>query len=195
MLGEGDLQPRKLVAIAIAVLGLGLIFVDSNSLGAESTTGVLLMLLSNLLFSGSALWVKRINRTLSVAPAEQALGAMAFSLPGLLITWLAVVGFEPVSVSSTSLVSLLYLAFCGSLLGFVAYYYILNQFTAETVSLIPLITPVLAMILGVIVVGEQITPAMMIGAGLIISALTIHQRLWHFMMQGYPWRNKQKDSM
>ena len=195
LLGEGDLPPRKLVAIAIAVLGLGLIFVDRSSLNAESAIGILLMLISNLLFSGSALWVKKINRTLSVGPVEQALGAMVFSLPGLFITWFVVVGVDPVNVSSTSLVSLLYLAFCGSLLGFVAYYYILNQFTAEAVSLIPLITPVLAMMLGVIVLDEQLTPAMIIGAGLIISALAIHQRLWHVLMQRYSYKNKQADQI
>ena len=121
LLGESNLQPRKVVAIAIAVVGLGLIVADSISLGANTTGGVLLMLLSNLLFSGSALWVKRINLTLSVAPVEQALGAMAFSLPGLLISWLLVVGYDLVQPSPTALVSLLYLALCGSLLGFVAY--------------------------------------------------------------------------
>ncbi|MFA7556077.1 MAG: DMT family transporter [Spongiibacteraceae bacterium] len=195
LLGEGDLPARKLVAITIAVVGLGLIFADRSSLNAGSTPGILLMLISNLLFSGSALWVKRINRTLSVGPMEQALGAMVFSLPGLFITWFAVVGFEPVSVTPASLVSLLYLAFCGSLLGFVAYYYILNQFTAETVSLIPLITPVLAMILGVVVVDEQVTLAMIAGAVLIISALIIHQRLWHVLRLRYPCRNKQGDQI
>ena len=183
LLGESNLQPRKVVAIAIAVVGLGLIVADSISLGANTTGGVLLMLLSNLLFSGSALWVKRINLTLSVAPVEQALGAMAFSLPGLLISWLLVVGYDLVQPSPTALVSLLYLTLCGSLLGFVAYYYILNQFTAETVSLIPLITPVLAMILGVMIADEQVTFVMIVGAALIIGALTIHQQPWRFLIK------------
>lgn len=195
LLGEGDLQPRKLLAIAIAVVGLGLIFVDRSSLGAGSTTGIVLMLISNLLFSGSALWVKRISRTLSVAPAEQALGAMVFSLPGLFISWFVVAGFEPVQVSPVSLMSLLYLALCGSLLGFVAYYYILNHFTVETVSLIPLITPVLAMVLGMLVADEQITAAMIVGACLIIVALTIHQRLWHVIFRRFPGRNKQGETV
>ena len=181
ILGEGDLQPRKLVATGIAVCGLGLIFAERSSFSAGSGFGILLMLLSNLLFSGSALWVKRITRTMTVAPMEQALGAMAFSLPGLFATWFLVVGFEPIHVSAISVASLLYLSFFGSLLGFVAYYYILNQFTVETVSLIPLITPVLAMILGVIVADEMVSPGMIIGASLILIALVIHQQLWSFL--------------
>lgn len=181
VLGEGELQLRKVVSIAIAVTGLVLIFIDSSGLNEGSGIGIALMLLSNVLFSGSALWVKRISRRLTVAPTEQALGAMMFALPGLFLSWFIVAAGEPVSISTTSVVSLLYLAFCGSLLGFVAYYYILSQFSAESVSLIPLVTPVLAMLLGLVVADEQVTPAMLAGAGLIIGALTVHQGLWQWL--------------
>lgn len=178
MLGEDFLQPGKLLAIAIASIGLLCIFLDESHPTSESYLGIGLMLISNILFSVSAIWVKKLNQLFTVEPLEQALGAMTFALPGLCITWWLVNGFEPITMSYLSLASLLYLSVCGSLIGFVAYYYILNKLSVESVSLIPLITPVLAMILGVIVNDEKISIAMYSGAGLILIALGFHQGLW-----------------
>lgn len=178
ILGESNMELRKWFAISLAAAGLVLIFFDGINLSQESATGIILMLLSNLLFSGSALWVKRLSKRFTVPPLEQALGSMAFSLPGMVLTWIFFFGVEPFEYSAVSLAALLYLALFGSLIGFVAYYYILSRMTAETVSLIPFITPVLAMVLGVIFLNEVITPVMFSGAGLILLALVIYQRLW-----------------
>jgi drug/metabolite transporter (DMT)-like permease len=147
-------------------------------MGEEGAIGIGLMLLSNLSFSASALWVKQLSRIMTVPAFEQTLGAMAFSLPGMLITWVAVFGIEPITPTPVGLASLLYLTLFASLVGFVAYYYILNHLAVETVSLIPLITPVLAMVLGVFALDEVVTLPMMLGAGLILAALVIHQKLW-----------------
>ena len=178
ILGESALHPRKLLAIFLAAIGLVLIFVPGISLAADSTKGIALMLISNLGFSVSALWVKRLNRTLVVGSLEQALGALAFSLPGMLITWVVIFGIEPSHFNRVSLASLLYLVLFASLLGIVAYYYILIHMSVETVSLIPLLTPVLAMVLGVVVADEVVTSTMLAGAGLILFALAVHQRIW-----------------
>ncbi|WP_461482764.1 DMT family transporter [Porticoccus sp.] len=178
ILGERVLQQRKLLAIGLAFVGLIFIFFDRLNMGEEGAIGIGLMLLSNLSFSASALWVKRLGRTLTVPAFEQTLGAMAFSLPGMLLTWVLVVGVEPINPTPVGLASLLYLTLFASLVGFVAYYHILNQLAVETVSLIPLITPVLAMVLGVFALDEVVTPPMMGGAGLILLALVIHQQLW-----------------
>lgn len=178
ILKEDSLQPRKLLAIVIAVLGLMLVFIDRSQLNVDSNIGIILMLVSNVIFSGSAIWVKKINQKLAVPPIEQALGSMAFALPGLFTTWYLIVGVEPVEVSDVSIAAIIYLAFMGSLLGLVGYYYILNRFTVETVALIPLITPVLAIFLGVVVADETLSLGMIVGAGLIIIALAIHQQLW-----------------
>jgi len=184
ILGESALQPRKLLAIALAFAGLALIYYDRAKVGEGGAIGIGLMLISNVSFSSSALLVKRFNRTMAVPPVEQTLGAMAFSLPSILIAWVLVFGVEPIHFTPVALASLLYLALFASLVGFVAYYYILTHMPVETVSLIPLIAPVLAMLLGVWVVDEVMTPIMMAGAGMILVALAIHQKLWRVLAGG-----------
>ncbi len=181
ILGEAVLAPRKLFAVLLAVLGLLCVLADDVVVTGDSYRGIGLMLLSNALFSGSALWVKKLNATIVAPPLEQALGAMAFALPGLLLCWLLVVGVQPLVFSSTSLASLLYLSLFASLVGFVAYYYILRVLPVETVSLIPLISPLLALAIGQQLLGEQVTAAMALGAGLIVLALAVHQGLWQWL--------------
>lgn len=175
ILGKSSLLPRKVFAIILAIAGLLFIFYDDEIMKDKAYIGLLLMLGSNLLFAACTLWMKKINNVLKVPPFEQTLGSMAFSLPGMLITWFFVVGYEPLQFSSVSLASLLYLSLFASLVGFAAYYHILNNMSVDTVALIPLITPITAMVLGVIVADETITSAMYIGAAFILIALIIHQ--------------------
>lgn len=175
ILGKSSLLPRKIVAIILAIAGLLFIFYDDEILKDNAYIGLLLMLGSNLIFAACTLWMKKINKILNVPPFEQTLGAMAFSLPGMLITWFFVVGYEPLQFSSVSIASLLYLSLFASLVGFAAYYHILNNMSVDTVALIPLITPITAMVLGVVAADETITRAMYVGAVFILVALIIHQ--------------------
>ena len=149
IMGEHTLEPRKLIAIALAGSGLLFILYDDTLMADKAYIGLLLMLASNIIFSTSVLWVKKLNKILKVPPIEQTLGGMAFSLPGLLFTWFYIIGYQPLVFSAVSMFSLIYLALFASLVGFAAYYHILNNMEVDVVALIPLITPVLAMSLGV----------------------------------------------
>lgn len=179
ILGENLLDLKKMFAIFLACSGLAAIMFDEEIFLSSNLIGIGLMLISNVMFSVSALLVKKLSATTQATPLEQALGSMAFALPGLYISWALISGITTPQLSSVSLASLLYLSLFGSLVGFVAYYHILNHLTVETVSLIPLMTPVLAMILGAQIAEENISIAMLIGAGMILVGLGIHQGNWH----------------
>ena len=189
ILGENVLFPRKLMGILLASIGLIFIFYDDAVMTDKTYIGLLLMLVSNLIFSVSLLWVKKLNKHIKVPPLEQTLGSMAFSLPGMLLTWFFVIGYEPLVFSVISLASIIYLSLCASLVGFAAYYHILNNMEVDVVALIPLITPVLAMTLGVIFADEIITESMCMGAIFILIALIIHQG---FLPKIYQWFTKLK---
>lgn len=181
ILGKNLLLPHKIIAIILAMIGLFFIFFDDTVITGKAYIGLLLMLGSNIIFSACILWVKRLNKILHVPPFEQTLGSMAFSLPGLLITWFCIFGFEPLKFSLISIGSLLYLSLVASLIGFAAYYHVLNKMKVETAALIPLITPISAMILGVIVADEIITNYMYTGAFFMIFALAIHQEFFNIL--------------
>ncbi|MCH4563116.1 EamA family transporter [Halomonas sp. EGI 63088] len=106
-----------------------------------------------------------------VGPLEQTLGALAFSLPCFLVLWLTSGESLTIPLSPRGLWSVLYLALFGSLLGFLCYFLILSRLPAATVALVTLITPVLALTLGMTLNREQPSASMLIGAALILVAL------------------------
>ncbi|HEY9034794.1 MAG TPA: DMT family transporter [Pseudomonadales bacterium] len=188
LLREKRLGLRAVLAIAMALAGLLLVFVDQLALSATALKGIGLMLCSVLLFSISQVAVKYLQRELIVDASEQTLGALLLSLPGLLASWLWFDGSLPLQAPAASLYAIAYLAVVGSVLGFVAYYFILSKLSVALVSLIPMITPVLALWLGVLVLHEQVSPQLQAGSALIVLALLVYQQWRLPRLAGWGWK-------
>lgn len=169
ILGENPFNWRRVLALLVAVAGLLVIFWDQLQIDARSAYGIGGILLSCGLFSLSSVSLKRLDR--GTGPLEQTAGALLFALPGLVLCWWWFDGLWPESVSSKTLAGVLYLAIFGSLLGFTLFYYVLKKLTPSAVSLITLMTPVLALFIGALVAGERISGALVLGAGLVLAAL------------------------
>ncbi|OUE40223.1 hypothetical protein BZY95_14665 [Billgrantia desiderata SP1] len=153
----------------LGLAGLGVVFADSLVLGSDQLPALLMMVIAVTLFSGSGIAVQRVAAGLG--PLEQTLGALALSLPCFFILWLA--SGEPMAIplSTRGLWSVIYLALFGSLLGFLCYFLILSRLSAASVALVTLITPVLALGLGMTLNQEQPSSSMLAGAVLILVAL------------------------
>ncbi|MFG6158557.1 DMT family transporter [Halomonas sp. 1390] len=153
----------------LGLAGLGVVFADSLTLGGGQLGALLMMLAAVTLFSGSGIAVQRVAAGLG--PLEQTVGALAMSLPCFLALWLA--SGEPLSIplSERGRGAVLYLAVFGSLIGFLCYYLILSRLHAATVALVTLITPVLALGLGMTLNQEKPSASMLAGALLILVAL------------------------
>jgi len=63
----------------------------------------------------------------------------------------------------------------GSVLGFALYYHVIQHMETGKVSLITLVTPALALLLGSLLNGEAISARTWAGTGLIGLGLTLHQ--------------------
>ena len=167
--GATRLRRWHWLGCALGVVGLAVVFADSLTLGGEVLGALLLMLGAVTLFSASGIAVQRVAA--GVGPLEQTLGALALSLPCFLARWLASGEPPGLPLSERGLWAVLYLALFGSLVGFLCYCLILSRLPAATVSLVTLITPVLALGLGMLLNQEQPSPSMLAGAGLILVAL------------------------
>ncbi|MCJ8304513.1 DMT family transporter [Shewanella sp.] len=174
LLGEAKFGPMKLLALAMAFIGLGIVCSSKLSLGSDSWIGLMLILTAVFLFSLSGVLIKTIK--INIHPIASTVGALAFSTPIFALAWLIFDGTLPIETwQQRSLWSILYLGVFGSLIGFIAYFYILQNLKASTVSLVTLITPVFAMMLGARLNGETITDALVIGAIFVISGLGLYQ--------------------
>ena len=70
--------------------------------------------------------------------------------------------------------SVLYLGVFGSLIGFYAYFTVLQKLSASNVTLITLITPVIALSLGALLNGETLNEKLIFGAFMVLLGLSIY---------------------
>ena len=84
-----------------------------------------------------------------------------------------VIGLEVDSPHPRAIAAILYLTLFGSFIGFFCYFYILKHLAASSVALVTMITPVLAISLGVFLNGETVTETLAIGASMICTCLLL----------------------
>lgn len=78
---------------------------------------------------------------------------------------------DPSSFSTASLAAMAYLVVFGSLVAFSAYTWLLQHASVSVVSTYAYVNPVVAVLLGALVLGEAVTPSMLIGAAIILAAV------------------------
>jgi drug/metabolite transporter (DMT)-like permease len=175
LVNERDITLDKQLAFVVAFFGLVSIFSDDLLIQGEGWKGVLLLLLAVNLYSYSGVKVQQVG--FQSHPLATTVGSVICSLPLFAIAWYVFDGSAPtMDWSSSSPYAILYLAVFGSLLGFCAYFYLVQAAGAAAVAMVTLLTPVLALILGSVVNGEEVGVRVYFGTGLIILGLAIYYR-------------------
>lgn len=172
LLGDNPFNRKRLMALVMAVLGLAVIFRDQLQVDARSALGVAGILGSCFLFSFSSVNLKKINAGSDAF--NQTAGSLLFATPGLLVLWWLFDGGWPEGMGALSAGAVVYLAVMGSLLGFTLFFYVLGNMSPTAVSLITLITPVLALTLGSLLAEERFSAWMLTGTGLVAAGLLLY---------------------
>lgn len=172
-LQEPAFSPARLLGMLMGVAGLLVIFGQSLVDQHIAIAGIVGVLMSVLLHSISSVWVKRIGA--GVPAMAVAGGGMLVAAPLYLIAWSLLDGQPPLALTPRAGAAILYLSLMGSVVGFVLFYYVLKRMAASRISLITLVTPVLALWLGHTLNGEVIDVRVWMGAALILMGLAVHQ--------------------
>ncbi len=170
ILKERFLTKKKLAGIVVSVIGLTLVFETNIAAGPEAL-GIGIILFAVCLFNISTICVKITGSELH--PLGQTTGTLIVSATLYVCMWLLIDGAMPGEISTINLLSILYLAIGGSLLGFIAYYFVLKNMNVVSVGLITLMTPVFAMFLGVMINNEQVMQQQWIGLAVVILGLSL----------------------
>ena len=173
-LNEPQLCFYKKIALVTALIGLSMVCFDNILFDDKSYIGILLIFGGVLSFSLSGVLVKSVHVTIN--PIATTVGALLLCTPLFCIVWLIFDGrINYQEWPLRSIYSIIYLGIFGSLFGFIAYYYILQKLAASTVALITMITPVLALTLGVLLNDERVTTNLVLGACCIVLGLSVFQ--------------------
>lgn len=184
ILKENPFNRRSIVALILAVCGLMLIFTSKLPSGLYSIIGILGVVFACSVFSFSSVMLKKMNA--GIDAFEQTVGSLLFAVPSLLLTWWFLGGQWPPTLSVKSGTAIGYLAIVGSLLGFTLFFYVLNHMKPTTVSLSTLITPLIALSVGVVFANEVLTVKIVAGVTVVITSLAIYLGI-------FPWRQKHRN--
>lgn len=161
----------KIVGVVLGVCGVAVVFSNQLSIaGNRALAGCVAVLLGSLSAAYSNVLVKAYGKNLN--PAILAAGQMFFGLLLLLGVGIPLEG-NPLRIPWTpmAVISLFYLAVVGTVIAFLLYYWLVLNFDVTKSMLIALVTPVVAVILGMIVLDEEIGWRTLIGGTMIMVGI------------------------
>jgi drug/metabolite transporter (DMT)-like permease len=163
----------RIGGVVLGVCGVGVVF--SNQLAVSGTmalAGCVAMILSAMFAAYSNVLVKAYGKNMN--PAVLAAGQMLFGLLVLLVVGIPLEG-NPLRFHWTpiALISLLYLAVVGTVIAFMLYYWLVLNMDVTKSMLISLVTPVVAVLLGMLVLDEQIGWRTLFGGAMIMMGIAL----------------------
>ena len=161
----------KLFGVVLGVIGVAVVF--SNQLavgGGKAFAGSVAVVVGSGVVAYSNVLVKARGQKLD--PAILSAGQMLFGLVPLLIVGIPLEG-NPFKFhwNWRAFAALLYLAVVGSVIAFMLYYWLVHNMDVTKSMLIALVTPVVAVIVGMIVLHEELNWRTVIGGALIMSGI------------------------
>jgi drug/metabolite transporter (DMT)-like permease len=169
------LVTRKLVAAIVAIGGVAVIFAGE--------LGVSVPIIGLLTVFGGASAAALANVLLKQAPKQQVIPLNAIGTAVGAAVCLAIsVGLgesHAIPLAAAAWLPILYLTVAGSLGAFVLFSWLVTNWSVSNASLVGVTVPIIAVILGGLVKGEQPAPLTYAGAAVVISAVLIALRAPH----------------
>jgi drug/metabolite transporter (DMT)-like permease len=161
----------KFVGILLGFAGILMIFWQDITWGGADMPAMLAILLSTVLQAISLIIMKK--RAKQIPPVALSVGGL---IPGLVVMYglaLLLDDFSLLRFDAKGIGSILYLGTFGTVVTFVTYYWLLKHIEAVYMSLVALVTPIVAVILGALVLDEVLSPHAFGGASLVLAGILI----------------------
>jgi drug/metabolite transporter (DMT)-like permease len=163
----------KLFGVVLGIAGVALIVSNQKETGGRAAfQGSLAIVVGAFAAAYSNVLVKSRGGRLDYAVL--AAGQMIFGLIPLLFVGIAFEG-NPLHLHWTplALLSLFYLALVGSAIAFLLYYWLVRHMEVTKTMLVALVTPLIAVSLGMIVRGEELTWRIAAGGACIMAGIGV----------------------
>lgn len=169
------IHPLVAVGILVGLAGVAILAWPAGGVGELDPAGLLALVVSPMLWSLGTLYAAR--RAVLPRPAlfatglEMVAGGIAFLVAAVLTGETA--GFDAASVSMHSWAGVAYLVVVGSLVGFTTYAWLLTVAPLSRIATYAYVNPVVAVVLGALILGEPLTPRTIVAAAVITCAVAL----------------------
>ncbi len=161
----------KIFAVCMGIVGVTVIFYDQLKVQSfMAFLGSVAIVVGAYAAAQASILVKAKGG--SFHPAALVFGQMICGLP-LIMTYSLIAEGNPLSFHWTwrAVGCVLYLTIAGTIAAFWLYYWLLNRIESTKAMMISLVTPLLAVIIGAIALGETLPPQTGLGGFLIIAGI------------------------
>lgn len=174
LLSEQKFSKTKKVSLLIALAGLTLVCSENLIINDGAIFGFSFIFIGVILFSLSSVLVKSVP--IDLHPLSTTVGSLIISLPVYLVAWLVMDGqLNTEQWQPRAVWAVVYMGVFASLLGFLAYFFILQKLEASTVALVTMMTPVVSMTLGILLNDERFSYSLLVGGLMIMTGLGVFQ--------------------
>ncbi|HEX2029991.1 MAG TPA: EamA family transporter, partial [Actinomycetota bacterium] len=164
---------REAVGIGIGFGGIVLL-VDPFTGGGFDPLGIGLLLIADLSWAAGSLYARRApmpSRSLVGAAMQMLAGGLALGIAGIVAGELADVELR--SISTASVLALVYLTVFGSLVAFTAYAWLIRVARTSLVATYAYVNPVVALLLGWAFLSEPLGRRTLLAAGVILIGVAL----------------------
>jgi drug/metabolite transporter (DMT)-like permease len=164
---------RVWLGVVVGLAGVALVARPGAEAGAGHWSALIALQVATLAWTFGTLYAQSVPKKLPLASAaaiEMLAGSLVLGFESLLAGEKASLVFQ---ASSSAWLALLYLAVFGSLVGFTAFAYCLNELPASTVGTYGYVNPIVAVTLGAIFLDEPLSTGMVAGGALILAAVVL----------------------
>jgi drug/metabolite transporter (DMT)-like permease len=173
----GERLPRAaVVGVAVGLVGVAILVGPSdNPVERFAPAGIAALIVSPICWASGSLFSAHRARL----PARPLVATGGQMLAGsLVLTMFALVTgepgrFHPEAISAASLAALAYLTVIGSIVAFTTYGWLLRIAPLPLISTYAYANPIVAVILGSLVLAEPLTPRTLVAGGVIVFAVAL----------------------
>jgi len=175
LLGYEKLSFKTVIGIVLGMLGIFLIYQSSLSdlVNPEYRGGIFAILIAVLMWAVGTIITKRGSANSLTMLMNVSLQMIIAGVILTLIQFYLTPDFNTASWSLRSIIAMIYLALFGSVVGYVAFSYLITQLPSTKVTVLSYINVVVALFLGWLILDEAITVRILLAATLIISGVVI----------------------
>jgi drug/metabolite transporter (DMT)-like permease len=163
-----------LAGVALGLAGLALLLLGGPGTGAHGSAswGPWLVLLAALGWSVGSVLSTRLPvpvNPFALAAVEMVAGGAALMIVGLV----SGERIDPAAITASSWLAWAYLAAFGSLLAFSSFVFVLGKLPVSTVATHAYVNPVIAVLLGALLAGEQFGLTQLVGGLVVLLAVVV----------------------
>lgn len=173
LLPDERLTGLRVLGLVLAMAGVGVAMMDRSG-GQVSWTGDILALAAALAWGGIALLV-RVTPLAAVPPAQQLIGQVAVSAPILL---LIAPLFGPLmrDVQTVHVAGILFQTVAVASFGYLIWFWLLKLYPASSVASFSFLSPVFSVILGWVILSEEVAPSVWLALVLVAAGISLINR-------------------